>query len=74
MPFPADVYPLDRYSVEDRLDLLGQLWDSLLDAGPLPVSDEHAGVLADRIARADADPGYRVTLEQFRTDLLGGGS
>ncbi len=74
MPFPAEVYPLDRYTLEDRLDLLGRLWDSLLDAGPPPFPDWHARVVTDRLARADADPGGRVTVDQLRADLLGGAS
>lgn len=73
MPFPAEVFPLDRYSVEDRLNLLDQLWDSLLDAGPVPTPDWHARVVAERVALANGRAGGRVTLDQLRAELLGDG-
>jgi putative addiction module component (TIGR02574 family) len=64
--------PLEQYSVEERVELLGRLWDSLLDAGGLPPMPEwHAREVARRIARADAQSGTAIPLEQLRRELQG---
>jgi putative addiction module component (TIGR02574 family) len=64
--------PIEQYSVEERVELLGRLWDSLLDAGGLPPMPEwHAREVAERIARADAEPGRGIPLDQLREELLG---
>ena len=73
MPQSIQELPLDQYSVEDRVELLGRLWDSLLDAGgALPVPPWHANEVARRIARTDAEPGSGIPLEKLREELLGG--
>jgi len=41
MANPATEIAVDELSVEERLTLLGRLWDSLLDAGPPPVPALH---------------------------------
>lgn len=70
---PLQQLPLEQYSVEERIELLGRLWDSLLDAGGLPPMPEwHAREVAWRIARADAEPGTAIPLEQLRKELQGG--
>jgi putative addiction module component (TIGR02574 family) len=64
--------PVEQYSVEDRVELLGLLWDSLLDAGSFPPAPAwHGAEVARRIARADAAPGAAIPLEQLRQELLG---
>lgn len=73
MPQPIQLLPIEQYSVEERVEILGRLWDSLLDAGGLPPMPAwHARELAQRIARADAEPGTAIPLEQLRQELLGG--
>jgi hypothetical protein len=37
MAHPVVDLPLDDLTVDERLTLLGRVWDSLLDAGPPPV-------------------------------------
>lgn len=72
MSAPLEALPLDHYSVEDRIELLGRLWNSLLDSGNLPTAPEwHRREIANRIARADAEPGTAIPLEQLRKELLG---
>ena len=67
--------PIEQYSVEERVELLGRLWDSLLDAGGLPPMPEwHAHEVAQRIARADAEPGRGISLDRLREELLAGPS
>jgi putative addiction module component (TIGR02574 family) len=72
MAQPIQLLPVEQYSVEERVELLGRLWDSLLDAGGLPAAPAwHAAEVARRIARADAAPGSAIPLEQLRRELLG---
>ena len=72
MAQPIQLLPVEQYSVEERVELLGRLWDSLLDAGGLPPAPAwHAAEAAGRIARADAAPGSAIPLEQLRRELLG---
>ena len=73
MPAPLQTLPLEQYSVADRVELLGRLWDSLLATGdPPPMPEWHAHEIARRVARADAEPGTAIPLEQLREELLGG--
>lgn len=72
MTHPATEFPVDELSVDERLTLLGRLWDSLLDAGPPPVPAWHLDVVRQRAALADADPGASIPLEDLRRELLGG--
>jgi len=44
-------------SVEQRLELIGELWDSIPDSpDELPVPEWHRAELKRRLAAADADP------------------
>ena len=74
MPQPIHELPLDQYSVEDRVELLERLWDSLLDAGcALPTPAWHVREVAHRVARAGAEPGTAIPLEQLREELTAEG-
>ena len=49
---------LDDLNVSQRVELLGRVWDSLIETNWLPpIPEWHAKELARRIARADAEPG-----------------
>ena len=73
MPAPLQTLPLEQYSVADRIDLLGRIWDSLLDPDGLPPAPEwHAHEVAKRVARADAEPNNAIPLERLWDELLGG--
>jgi putative addiction module component (TIGR02574 family) len=75
MSAPLEALPLEQYSVADRIELLGRLWDSLLDSEGLPPTPEwHRSEVANRIARADAEPGTAIPLEGLRKELLGDAS
>ena len=63
--------PLDELSVEERLELLGRVWDSLLDIGPPPVPAWHLEEVRRRVTAADADPGASIPLEDLRRELRG---
>jgi putative addiction module component (TIGR02574 family) len=50
-------FGIDQLSVEDRLDLIEEIWDSLPESmTPAEVPDWHLAILAERVAAADARP------------------
>jgi putative addiction module component (TIGR02574 family) len=57
-------------SVEQRLELIGELWDSIPDSvDELPVPDWHREELERRLAAADAEPDAAVPWEQVKKRL-----
>lgn len=72
MPHPAVNLPIEELTVDERLTLLGRLWDSLLDAGPPPIPAWHLQEVRRRIAAADANPTASIPLEELRRQLRGG--
>lgn len=46
---------IDQLTVEQRLHLIGEIWDSL-SAQATPIPQEHREELDRRLAAADADP------------------
>ena len=52
--------PIDELTVEEQLELLGRLRDSLLDIGPPPVPAWHLEEVRRRVAAADADPAASI--------------
>ena len=72
MPQPLPNAIIDQYTVDEKLDLLARVWDSLLDTNGLPpIPDWHRELLAERIARADRHPNARIPLDELRRELLG---
>jgi len=64
-----DITGLNR---NQRVELLAQVWDNLLEPGAtLPFPEWHLREIERRIARADAEPGTAIPLEQLRAELLG---
>ena len=72
MAHPATDLPVEELTIDERLALLGRLWDSLLDAGPPPIPAWHLEEVRRRIAAANADPGASIPLEELRRELRGG--
>lgn len=69
MPRPED-FGIDRLSVEDRLSLVEQIWDSVassVEAGAVP--DTHKALIDARLAAHAADPGAVVTWDEVRAAL-----
>ena len=62
---------IDRLSREDRLRLLGEIWDTLtpVTQGDIPAS--HRDELDRRLADADADPTAGRPWEEVRARLRG---
>ncbi|MBU2531843.1 MAG: addiction module protein [Alphaproteobacteria bacterium] len=62
---PDDIRAL---SVEERLQLIEELWDSLADAEALPVPDWHRQVISERLAAYERDPGR--PWDEVKADIL----
>jgi putative addiction module component (TIGR02574 family) len=56
--------------VAERLDLIGELWDSIPDSpDELPTPEWHREELERRLAAADADPDGAIPWEEVRQRL-----
>ncbi|MDX6288539.1 MAG: hypothetical protein QOH42_338 [Blastocatellia bacterium] len=57
-------------TVEQRLELIGELWDSIPDSlDELPLPEWHREELERRLAAADADPSDAIPWEQVKRRL-----
>lgn len=63
---------IDRMSPEDRLRLIGEIWDSLSPAGQLEIPESHREELDRRLAAADANPAAGSPWEEVKARLRGG--
>jgi putative addiction module component (TIGR02574 family) len=74
MSSPAfDFEALRRLPVADRLQLVGDLWDSIAQDAPdeaFPMTPELAAELDRRLAEADADPAGGIPWDQVRAEIL----
>jgi putative addiction module component (TIGR02574 family) len=59
---------IDHLSPQERLELIGRLWDSL-DDEDVPLTPEQEAELDRRLATADADLADSVSWESFRAEL-----
>ena len=65
-------FGIDRLAVEDRLELIGLIWDSVAgEQVPTPIPEWHRRELARRIAAADSEPGAGVPWEVVRARITG---
>jgi putative addiction module component (TIGR02574 family) len=52
---------IDRMSIDDRLRLVGEIWDSIAaEAGALPLTDAEKETIDQRLADMEANPKRRV--------------
>jgi putative addiction module component (TIGR02574 family) len=61
---------ISRLTPEERLRLIGDLWDSLDDRSGLALSEALADELEDRVAEAEKDPGGGRSWESIKKELL----
>lgn len=61
---------VDRMSVADRIELIGLIWDTIADTGPLAIPEWHRAILEERLAEADANPDAGVPWREVM-DRLG---
>ena len=63
-------FGIDRLDAQQRVELIGLIWDSLPDDAPYAPPDWHIKELERRIAAADANPGAGEPWETVLTPLL----
>jgi putative addiction module component (TIGR02574 family) len=63
---------IDRLSVEDRLALVEELWDSIADSSAdLPLTEAQRAELERRLAEHEANPDDVVSWEDIKTSIGG---
>lgn len=60
---------LDSMTAQERITLMGRLWDSLDAAVAAPISPALAAELSRREAEADADPESGIPWQALRDEL-----
>jgi len=61
---------IDRLSPSERLELIGEIWDSIASAGEdLPLPGWHRSEVERRRAAAEADPGASIPWEVVKARL-----
>ena len=70
MASPLTTLDIDGLTVEQKLDLIGQLWDSIPDEAMPPLTDAQLRELDRRIAKADANPHQGRSWEEVKARLL----
>ena len=71
MPITLEQYGIDQLAAEDRLELVGLLWDSLNDEQLPPIPAWHKQEIERRIAKADAHPAAGIPLDEAINKVLG---
>lgn len=62
---------LDVLSVEDRVTLVGELWESIeRERGTLPISDDLRAELVRRLEDADQHPEESIAWEEIKAAAL----
>ena len=62
---------IDRLSIEERLTLVHEIWDSIVAEGrPLPLSDAKLQELRRRVAEDDAAPDDVIPWEVVKAQAL----
>jgi putative addiction module component (TIGR02574 family) len=67
---PLEQLGIDRLGIDERLDLIGQIWDTIARApAEWVMPPSHAQELERRIAAADAEPDAAVPWEEVKARL-----
>jgi putative addiction module component (TIGR02574 family) len=67
MPATMKELGIDRLSVEDRLTLVQEIWDSIAASPkPLPLTEDQKRLLDRRLADLDANPSNILTWEEIK--------
>ena len=61
--------PVDKLTADERIELMGRLWDSLDPATAAPITPALATELTRREAEADADPSAGTPWNDIRGEL-----
>ena len=68
---PLATLDIDRLTVEQKLELIGLLWDSIPEEALPPLTEAQLRELDRRIAKADANPHLGRPWEEVKARLLG---
>ena len=60
---------IDQMSVEDRIRLMGEIWDSLTSLDGFEMPESHREEIDRRIAAADAEPAKGYPWEEVQARL-----
>jgi putative addiction module component (TIGR02574 family) len=73
MTTPATI-DFSKLSITERIDLIGDIWDSIIDEAPddeITLSQAEKAELHRRVAAYRADPSRGIPWEQVRAELFG---
>lgn len=71
MSVTAKSLGIDKLDVENRLALIGELWDSVSsDTEEMPLSPEFKAELDRRVEDADANPSSAVDWDQAKNETM----
>jgi putative addiction module component (TIGR02574 family) len=71
MDLQAILSEVDSWSIEDRIRLVQEVWDRLVDQGYEPeLTDEMKAELDRRLADHRANPGAAIPWEQVKAEAL----
>jgi putative addiction module component (TIGR02574 family) len=71
MAITLEALRIDRLSVEERIDLVQKIWDSIAeDSGIIPLSEAQRRELELRADEDDANPDDVVPWEQVKAESL----
>jgi len=63
-------FGIERLSNEERIELIGLIWDSIIDSGDrLPIPEWHLAELERRMADAKANPSASIPWEEVKAQL-----
>ena len=61
---------IDSWSIEDRLELVHAVWDSIVEERKVPpLTDDLRTLLEERLAEDEADPNDVITWEEMQAEL-----
>lgn len=69
MPQPLPEFDIGRLTIAQRLELIGQLWDSIPEEDVSSIPEWHKQELDRRLAEADAAPEQGIPWEEVKERL-----
>lgn len=65
-----DELGITRLSMEERLILIGAIWDSITDSANQPeIPQWHINILEERLSSADKTPENYISWDELKADL-----
>ena len=60
---------IDRLGVEERLQLIGEIWDSIDEFDAVDIPDRHKEILDERLRLIEENPGLGSSWEEVKARL-----